>query len=81
MGTKDKLLARLQGKPKDFTFDELETLLYGFGCKSKQNGSSAVKFAYGNISYTIHKPHGRDGVLHHYQVKETIEFLRKAGLI
>jgi hypothetical protein len=31
MSTKDKLINRLKGLPKDFTFDELSKLLIGFG--------------------------------------------------
>ncbi|MSE06841.1 type II toxin-antitoxin system HicA family toxin, partial [Lactobacillus salivarius] len=31
MGKKDKLLAKLLSKPKDFTFNELETLLEYLG--------------------------------------------------
>ena len=45
MSRKDKLINRLLKKPKDFTFDEMESLLAYFGYKLKQSRTgSGVKF-------------------------------------
>ncbi len=47
MSKKEKLLERLKAKPKDFTYDELKTLLnyLGFNEYNKEKTSgSAVKF-------------------------------------
>lgn len=84
MSKKEKLIARLKGMPKDFTFDELETLLNYFGyelsSKGKTSGSRImfVSSAYGNIM--LHKPHGRKELLK-YQIKQIIEILVKEELI
>ena len=46
MGQKDKLIERLQSKPKDFTFEEAETLLsflsYRRSNKGKTSGSRVI---------------------------------------
>ena len=43
MGKKDKLIKRLKSRPKDFTFDEAETLLkyfdFAYSNKGKTSGS------------------------------------------
>lgn len=45
MSKKDKLIEKLLKKPKDFTFDEMESLLSYFGYQQKQSGTgSIVKF-------------------------------------
>ena len=38
MSKKDKLIKRLLEKPKDFTFDELVSLLIYFGYELKKDG-------------------------------------------
>lgn len=47
MGKKEKLIAKLKSNPKDFTFDEMKTLLEALGFvmsnKGKTSGSR-VKF-------------------------------------
>lgn len=46
MSKKEKLIMRLLLKPKDFTFDEMSTLLSFFGYELKQGGTgSGVKFS------------------------------------
>lgn len=84
MGRKEKLVARLRGKPRDFTFDEAVTLLglLGFAMSSKgATSGSRVKFARpegGEL--LIHIPHpGRE--LRAYQVKELLAMLEREGLI
>ena len=44
MGKKEKLIARLKGRPKDFTFDEAETLLRYF---SIENQIKEIPVAFG----------------------------------
>lgn len=45
MSRKDKLIDRLLKKPKDFTFDEMKSLLSYFGYELRQGGTgSGVKF-------------------------------------
>jgi len=80
---KDKLLDRLLKKPKDFTFDEMVSLLSYFGYESKQTGTgSGVKFIKkgSNEVISFHKPHP-SGVLKQYVLDQVIEKLRRDGLI
>jgi len=80
----DKLLKRLLSKPKDFSFDELVKLLGGFGYEMVNKGKtsgSRVAFEKSKDSFQMHKPHNRETVLLHYQIKELVEFLVKRQLI
>ncbi|MBR1597346.1 MAG: type II toxin-antitoxin system HicA family toxin [Lachnospiraceae bacterium] len=85
MGKKDKLIARLKEHPKDFTFDEAETLLgyldYNRSDKGHTSGSRVI-FTSKNHKSTImlHKPHPRKELLA-YQVKQLIEVLEQEGLL
>ena len=83
MGKKEKLIAKLSGDPKDFTFDEMKTLLemLGFVMSNKDKTSgSRVRFIKGNIPIILHKPHPRKELLE-YQIKQIKEVLEKEGLI
>ena len=54
MSKKDKLIDRLLKKPKDFTFDEMESLLSYFGYELKQGGTGfGVKFIKGGSNEAI----------------------------
>lgn len=85
MSKKDKLLKRLISKPKDFTFDEIETLLkqlgYEIDNKGKTSGSR-VRFVNHTIDHVIsmHKPHPKN-ILKSYQVVEIIDELKIVKLI
>lgn len=83
MSKKDKLLERLLSKPKDFTFDEMVTLLSKFGYHLKQSKTgSGVKFIKDDSNEVInfHKPHP-NGILKRYVLEQVIEKLRKDGLL
>lgn len=83
MSKKDKLINRLLGKPKDFTFDEMTTLLSYYGYELKQGGSgSGVKFIKEDSNEVInfHKPHP-SGILKRYILDQVVEKLRKDGLL
>ncbi len=83
MSQKDKLIDRLLKKPKDFTFDEMVSLLSYFGYEFKQGGTgSGVKFIKEDSSEVInfHKPHP-SGILKRYVLDQVIEKLRKDGLL
>ncbi|MCL2003304.1 MAG: type II toxin-antitoxin system HicA family toxin [Oscillospiraceae bacterium] len=83
MGKKEKLIERLKGKPKDFTFDEmrgaLESLGFEISFKGKTSGSR-VKYLKGNIAVILHKPHPRKELLE-YQIKYVLEILEKEDLV
>ena len=83
MGTKEKLLRRLAGNPKDFTFDEMRVALESLGfsiSKAGKTSGSRVKFTKGNIPIILHKPHPRKELMD-YQIKQILEILKKEGLI
>lgn len=84
MGQKEKLIQKLKAKPKDFTFDEAETLLeyldYFRSNKGKTSGSRVMFVSEGHGSILLHKPHPQKE-LKSYQVKQLIETLEQEGLI
>lgn len=83
MSRKDKLIDRLLKKPKDFTFDEMKSLLFYFGYELKQGGTgSGVKFIKeeSNEVINFHKPHP-SGIMKQYVLNQVIEKLRKDGLL
>lgn len=84
MGQKEKLIMRLKSQPKDFTFDEVESLLgyldYRRSDKGRTSGSR-VMFVHDKYPpIMMHKPHPRKELLH-YQVKQLLEILQQEGLI
>ena len=84
MGQKEKLINRLKSKPKDFTFEELETLLkylnYIRSDKGKTSGSRVMFISNEHPPIMMHKPHPRKELLE-YQIKQVIEILKQEGLI
>lgn len=85
MSKKDKLLTRLQRKPKDFTWDELVTLMAGFDYKINNKGKtsgSAVVFESENSvqALYLHRPHPKE-ILKPWHIEKTIDFLCEIGVI
>jgi len=83
MSKKEKLKKRLQAKPRDFTFDEVETLLLSLDFEKSNKGKtsgSSVEFILDDISILIHKPHPRKE-LKPYQVKQVLNTLERNDLI
>lgn len=83
MGQKEKLLARLKANPKDFTFEEAESLLGYLGYQKTNKGKtsgSRVMFTNGRQKILLHKPHPRKELLA-YQVKQLKEQLEQEGLL
>lgn len=85
MSQKEKLIARLKSNPKDFTFDEAESLL-NYLCYHKSNkgktSGSRVSFVNSETGakISLHRPHPQK-VLPEYAVKQLIEHLMQEGLI
>ena len=83
MGKKEKLIAKLKTVPKDFTFEEMQSLLLFLGFEMSNKGrtsDSRVKFIRGDIPIILHKPHPRKELLE-YQVKQILAILEEEGLI
>ena len=84
MGKKEKLIKRLRSKPKDFTFEEAETLLqyleYKRSDKGRTSGSRVIFKSMEHGAILLHKPHPRKELLN-YQVKQLLETLEKEGLV
>ena len=84
MGQKEKLIQRLKAQPKDFSFDDAETLLkyldYVRSNKGRTSGSRVMFVSDKHGSILLHRPHPRKE-LKSYQVKQLIEILEQEGLI
>ena len=85
MGRKEKLISKLKSNPKDFTFEEAETLLnylsYQRFNKGKTSGSRVMFVNVQNGSkIVLHKPHPRKELLD-YQIKQLVTHLEEEGLI
>ena len=83
MGKLEKLKKRLKSLPKDFTFEEMQTLLLALGFELSNKGKtsgSRVMFIKDKVCIILHKPHPRKELLL-YQVKQVVETLSEEGLI
>lgn len=84
LGQKEKLIERLKARPKDFTFEDAETLLRYFDYRRSNKGrtsGSRVMFLSGtHPPIMLHRPHPRKELLS-YQVKQLLEILEQEGLL
>lgn len=83
MSKKEKLIARLLSRPKDFHYNEVVTLLGFFGFVERNKGKtsgSRVEFVRGGDVVMTHKPHP-NGELKEYQVKQLIATLKELKLL
>ena len=83
MSQKAKLIKRLKSRPKDFTYQEAESLLSALDLRPSNKGKtsgSRVMFLGNGIKITMHKPHPGNE-LKEYQVNELIKNLEAEGLI
>ena len=82
MSKHDKLIRKLNSRPKDFTFQELSTLLASFGYVLNQSASgSRVRFEHDSHSpLLMHKPHPSP-VLKSYQFDQVLDILKQEGLL
>lgn len=82
MGRKEKLLARLHSRPKDFSWSELKTLMRQLGYEEITGSGSRRKFINTQTRriVSLHKRHPDDTLLD-YQVKEVLDFLDQEGVL
>ena len=86
MSTKDKLIKRFKNQPKDFTFNELVKLLYGFGFEMSNKGkTSGSRVRFKNealkIIIDIHKPHSQGAPIKETALREIYNNLLYNNLI
>lgn len=85
MSQLDKLLAKLLSEPapRDFTWQELQKLLRGYGYTEKKNSGSRRKFykqgSDGDaVPIILHEPHPESTIKHVY-IKQIINALKDNG--
>jgi hypothetical protein len=78
MSKLQKAVARLLTKPADYTWDELRSLMVGFGYELRTSGGSGRKFLDPSTKalFFLHEPHPSK-ILKAYQVRAVVQFLRK----
>lgn len=86
MSIKNKLIERFKNQPKDFTFDELEKLLHGFGFEISNKGKtsgSRIRFKNETLKIIIdlHKPHTKGAPIKETTLKEIYDNLLNNNLI
>ena len=84
MGTKEKLRDRFLKMPSDFTFDEMQRLLEGYGYEKSNTGkTSGSRLIFKNGAkrpIMLHKPHSGN-IIKEYAMKQVLEDLKEAGFI
>lgn len=84
MSKRQKLLERLKHRPKDFTWDELTTVLSQLGyreTKAGKTGGSRRKFIHPEAPPIIlHKPHPGN-IIKTYVLEDVLEMLGREGML
>ncbi len=84
MSKRQKLTERLKHKPKDFTWDELTTVLTQLGyreTKAGKTGGSRRKFLHSDApAIILHKPHP-DKIIKTYVIDDVLEMLGREDMI
>jgi len=84
MSRKEKLISRFQQRPKDFTWDELTSLLKYIGyreVKAGKTGGSRRRFVHHSAAtITLHKPHPQN-ILKRYAIDQVLDVLRQEDML
>lgn len=84
MSRQEKLIKRLLARPKDFSWDELLSLLAALGFEevaTGKTGGSRRRFIHLNgVVLALHRPHPHNA-LKRYQVDQVIELLAGEDLL
>lgn len=84
MSRKEKLRERFFKMPSDFTFDEMEQLLKGYGYvkvnKGRTSGSRIIFKNADKRPIMLHKPHPGN-IIKDYAMQQVYHELKEAGLI
>ena len=79
----EKAVLRLQSKPKDYRYHDLEYLLKQLGfieVKTGKTSGSRTSFLKDNISIKVHKPHPKP-IIKSYVIDQLIDVLEENKLI
>jgi hypothetical protein len=78
--TLNKLLSK--PAPKTMEWEPVAAMIVkAEGVVKETKSGSGIMAALNGCKLRLHKPHGRDKVLHDYQVKDVIDFLLNAGIL
>jgi hypothetical protein len=85
MGKREKLIERFMRLPKDFTFEEVETLMSYFGYQKHNKGAtsgSRIRFfnQETNSFIDLHRPHP-GSIMKEWMMKTLYRHLKENGLI
>lgn len=84
MSRRDKLIARMKGRPKDFTWDELIRLLVSLDyteATTGKTGGSRRRFVHTTApTIALHKPHPGN-IVKMYVIDEVLRVLTEEDLI
>ncbi len=84
MSRRDKLIARLKSRPKDFTWEELARLLESLGyteAKAGKTGGSRRRFVHPTAPMlALHKPHPGN-IVKLYVIDDVLRLLKEEGLL
>jgi hypothetical protein len=82
VGRKDKLIARLMTRPKDFTWSEACSVMSGSGFKLTNRAGSRRLFTHveSKLKVSMHEPHSRSNLLP-YELDLLIDGLKGTGQI
>ena len=84
MSRKEKLILKFQQRPKNFTWDELVSLLNYLGyreIKTGKTGGSRRRFIHDSAAtITLHKPHPQN-ILKRYAVDQVLDILKQEEMI
>lgn len=80
MGRKEKLIARFESIPADFTWNELCSLLNGLGYEMQTGSGSRRKFYKSTTGHIIslHAPHP-GSIVKKYALRQVLATLRETG--
>ncbi len=84
MSKKEKLIAKLLRRPKDFSWNEITSLLISLGyaeIKTGRTGGSRRRFIHQTAStITLHKPHPQN-TLKRYAIDQILDVLQREDMI
>ena len=76
MSKREKLLARLRSRPKDFTWEDLVSVLKHHDCAVEKGAGSRRRFVHtpSGKHISLHEPHPAN-IVKMYVLDQTIEFI------